>query len=285
MLTTSVEGLWVLQALLGIESMPVVMHLKPYIPSIHEDLIVDTTEGRRPLSQTAQYHDLVEAGVIDGQGNVDEVVRDWMTVLGRPDREVVLTIRRPAGTTKKDGTPEVYERVLVICQHRRWLAMAARDGQEIVIGGVGEADDPGQQIDLMCHTLVPAFGEAPTADIDGVNIPMDTLMAAMEGAGPGNADATARALAQAGLPSSAVEVVTAATRHDESAMAVVAVIDHGVQLHVHDQVLTVADTDFGRISFTTTTGADGKQWMSIWPTTNSGLHEDLTKLLSVQKVA
>ena len=66
-------------------------------------------------------------------------MRDWMTVLGRPEREVVLTIRRPDQPATDDTGPTVHERTMVVCRHRRFLAMAARDGDEVVIGGVGES--------------------------------------------------------------------------------------------------------------------------------------------------
>lgn len=286
MLTTSVEGLWVLQALLGVESMPVALHLKPFIPSAHGSLIVETsTGGHVPLHQTAEYQSLKQAGVIDDRGEVDDVVRDWMKVLGRPDREVVLVIRRPSGEYTDDDTPTVHERVMVVCLHRRWMAMAARDGREIVIGGVGESEDPDRQIELMCRVLVPAFGEAFAAEIDGVNVEMDALLSAVGAAAPAGRQAISAALARVGLPPHEAEVVTAATRLDESAMAVVSLIDHGLDIHPHPRVLTVADTEYGRVSFTTMSGADGKQWMSIWPTTPAGLRDDLTELLSARRVA
>jgi hypothetical protein len=284
-LTTTVEGLWVLQALLGVESMPVALHLKPFIPSAHGSLIVETTAGHAPLSQTAEYHSLVQAGVIDGRGHVDDVVRDWMKVLGRPEREVVLVIRRPSGQVNAEDMPTVNERVMVVCLHRRWMAMAARDGREVVIGGVGESADPDRQIELMCRVLVPAFGDAIAADIEGVNVEMDTLKSSLEAAAPAGREAISAALARVGLPPREVEVVTAATRLDESAMAVVSLIDHGRELHAHQRVLSVADTEYGRVSFTTTSGADGKRWVSIWPTTPAGLHDDLAELLATQRVA
>ena len=58
MLTTSVECVWALQALVGVERMPTALHLKPFIPSAHADLIVETTAGahrrcRAPRSTTA----------------------------------------------------------------------------------------------------------------------------------------------------------------------------------------------------------------------------------------
>src|SRR5258708_4581898 len=95
-LTTTVSGVWTLQALLGVETMPAVLRVKPFVPSVHESLIVETTAGPLPLSETGEYLGLVAAGVIDSSGAVDDVVRDWMTVLGRPERQVVLPIRPPA---------------------------------------------------------------------------------------------------------------------------------------------------------------------------------------------
>jgi EspG family len=284
MLTTSVECVWALQALLGVESMPVALRLKPFIPSAHGDLIVETTAGRQPLSQTAQYDSLVQAGVINAAGQVDDVVRDWMTVLSRPDREVVLVIRRPDAPATETTGPTVHERVMVVCRHERWLAMAARDGDEMVIGGVAETDDPAKQIDAICRMLVPAFGEHPPADIEGINVPKDLVELAMDAAEPAGPRRVAEALRIAGVGPWEVEVVSAAARLDDSASAVVAIIDHGEQMHAHPRVLTVADTEYGRISFITTTGADGNEWLSIWPTTPAGLQKDLADLLSTPQL-
>ncbi|BBZ15020.1 ESX secretion-associated protein EspG [Mycobacterium branderi] len=284
-LTTTVGGVWVLQALLGVETMPASLRLKPFVPSVHESLMVQTTAGRLPLSQTAEYASLMQAGVIDSSGRVDDVVRDWMTVLGRPEREVMLVIRRPADVDAADAAPTVTERVLVVCRHRRWMAMAARDGDEMVIDAVGEAEDPHKQIELICQTLLPALGEAPPADIEGVNLPADLVQSTLERAVPLGRDAVAAALGRLGLAPQQAQVLTAAARLDESAMAVVAVVDHGIKRHVHQRVLTVADTEYGRISITTTPAADGSKWMSIWPASIGGLHDDLADLLAVPRAA
>lgn len=283
MLNTSVECVWALQALLGVERMPVTLHLKPYIPSAHSDLLVDTDAGKVPLANTAQYHSLVQAGVIDEHGRVDAAVRDWMTVLGRAEREAVLTIRRPDQPATNDCSATVHERTMVVCRYGRYLAMAARDGDDMVIGGVGESDEPTRQVELMCQMLVPAFGEHPPADIEGINVPKDTMQMAIDAAGQ-TPEGMASALRRLGLGPWEVEVVQAASRLDQSAMAVVAVIDHCPDVRPHPRVLTVADTEYGRISFTTTTGADGKEWMSIWPTTASGLRDDLANLLSAPQL-
>ena len=282
-LSTTVGGVWTLQALLGVETMPAVLRIKPFVPSVHESLIVETSAGPRPLNQTGEYLGLVQAGVIDSTGRVDDVVRDWMTVLGRPERQVALVIRRPAGQI--GGSPTVHERVLVVCRHRRWIAMAARDGDQMVIDAVGEADGTADRIELMCQPLLAAFGEAPPAPIEGVNIPADLLASIAEHTGTRDRDALTAALGRLGLQPPQAEVLTAAVRLDESAMAVVTVIDHGIRHRVHPRVLTVADTDYGRISLTTSTSADGKTWMSIWPAGIAELHDDLADLLAMPRAA
>lgn len=283
MLTTSADCVWALQALLGVEKMPTPLRLKPFIPSAHGDLVVETTQGRQPVQATAEYHDLLRSGVINDRGQVDDVVRDWMTVLSRAEREVMLTIRRPAQPATDDTTATVHERVLVVGRYQRYLAMAARDGDEMVIGGVGETDDPAQQIDAICNMLIPALGDHPPADIDGINLPKELIQREMEAAA-GSTEGIQAALRRAGLSPWEIEVVHAATVLADSAMGVVAVIDNGAQMYVHPRVLSVADTEYGRISFTTTTGADGTEWLSIWPATPTSLRRDLGDLLAVRQL-
>jgi hypothetical protein len=286
-LSTTVGGVWTLQALLGIETMPASLRLKPYVPSVHASLVVETTAGPQPLTHTAEYLSLVHAGVIDAAGIVDEAVRDWMAVIGRPDRQVVLAIRRPGGTAGRDpgASPTVAERVMVICQRRRWLAVIARDGNDMVIDAVGESDDPATQTDLMCHVLLSAMGDAEPADIDGVNLPYDRLISGLDGAGPIGRDAVTSVLSRLGLQPAQAEVLAAATRLDESAMAVAYVIDHGIGPVVHPRGLSVADTEHGRISITTTISTDGRKWVSIWPTGPAALREDLEVLLRTPRAA
>ena len=282
MLRTTVGGVWVLQALLGVESMPPALHLKPFIPSAHGSGIVQTDQGPRPLSQTGEYLALAAAGVIDAAGAVDEMVRDWMTVLHRAEREVVLSVRHRAPQAEGDGAGGAAGRVLVICRHRRWMAMAARDGDEMVIGPVGESSDPAEQADLMCATLIPALGEAPPADIEGVNFPADQVAAAMQTAAPYGPEAVSAALSRLGLPPATVGAVIAAHDSEAAAMAVVSVLDRvgtGRRLVAHPQVLTIADTEAGRLSFSTSTAADGSRWMSIWPAGADALRDDLAGLL------
>jgi hypothetical protein len=277
-LTTTASGIWVLQALLGVETMPVALRLRPYIPSIDSGPTVMTGGGECPLAQTAEYTSLVAAGVIDADGHVDEAVRDWMAVVGRPEREVLVVIRRPGPDTR--GTPVVEERTMSVCRRGRWLAMIARSGDEVVLAPVGETPSPDQQIDLICDTVLYAFGEAEPAALDGVNVSTDALQGALAGTDHEDRWAVCTALARLGLSPDQVSVLAAATRLDESAMAVVSVVDHGAARRAHPTVLTVVDSEHGRISVTYTTGPDGSGWTSFWPTTPSALRHDLAQLLA-----
>ncbi len=81
-LTTTPNGIWILQALLGVEKMPTALRLRPFIPSVDGDGTVATELGDVPWSQTAEYNSLAAAGVIDQHGRVDDAVRDWMAVVG-----------------------------------------------------------------------------------------------------------------------------------------------------------------------------------------------------------
>ncbi len=61
-LTTTPSGIWVLQALLGIEKMPTALRLRPFVPSIDGGGTVATDVGEVPLRQTAEYASLAAAG-------------------------------------------------------------------------------------------------------------------------------------------------------------------------------------------------------------------------------
>ena len=167
-LTTTPNGIWILQALLGVEKMPTALRLRPFIPSVDGDGTVATELGDVPWSQTAEYNSLAAAGVIDEHGRVDDAVRDWMAVVGRPQREVLVVIRRPKPIDGpvpdgEDVPALIEERVMSICQRDRWLAMIARSGDEVVLAPLGEAARSDEQIDLICDTLLHAFSRGEAA--------------------------------------------------------------------------------------------------------------------------
>lgn len=287
-LTTTPNGIWMLQALLGVEKMPTALRLRPFIPSVDGDGTVATEIGDVPWSQTAEYNSLAAAGVIDQAGRVDDAVRDWMAVVGRPQREVLVVIRRPKpldGPVSEGEEPPalIDERVMSICQRDRWLAMIARSGDEVVLAPLGEAARSDEQTDLICDTVLHSFSRGEAAPISGFNVPSATFESTLKENFPKGRPVLAAALARLGLSPDQVTVVSAGCHLDESAMAVVSVIDHGIQNHFHPDVISVVDSELGRITVNNTTGPDGTRWTSIWPTSTEALRQDLAKLLNSAK--
>ncbi len=284
-LTTTPSGIWVLQALLGVEKMPTALRLRPFVPSIDGGGTVVTDIGEIPLRQTAEYVSLAAAGVIDERGQVDEAVRDWMAVVGRPQREVMVVIRRPRsldGPAPADGEPPalVEERTMSICQRERWLAMIARSEDQVVLAPLGEVARTDAQVELICDTVLHAFSAGAPAAISGFNLPSATLEHALTGTLGKDPTVVASALTRLGLSPDQVAVLSAAARLDQSAMAVVTVIHHGIKPHVHPDVISVIDSELGRITISYTTGPDGTRWTSVWPTSADALRQDLGSLLN-----
>jgi hypothetical protein len=286
-LTTTPSGIWVLQALLGVEKMPTALRLRPFVPSIDGGGSVATDIGEIPLQRTAEYASLVAAGVIDERGQVDDAVRDWMAVVGRPQREVVVVVRRPkpfdGHVTTDEGPALVEERTMSICQRERWLAMIARSDDQVVLAPLGEASRTDTQVELICDTVLHAFSEGRPAAISGFNLPSASLEQALTGTIGKEQPVVASALTRLGLSPDQVAVMSSAARLDQSAMAVVTIIEHGIKPHVHPDVISVIDSELGRITISYTTGPDGTRWTSVWPTTADALRQDLGNLLNAAK--
>lgn len=88
MLTTTVDGLWVLQAVTGVEQTCPELGLRPLLPRL------DTAERalRHPVAA-----ELMAVGALDQAGNADPMVREWLTVLLRRDLGLLVTIGVPGG--------------------------------------------------------------------------------------------------------------------------------------------------------------------------------------------
>ncbi len=170
-----------------------------------------------------------------------------------------------------------------ICQRERWLAMIARSDDQVVLAPLGEAARTDTQVDLICDTLLHAFSAGEAAAISGFNLPSAALEQALTGTLGKDPAVVASALTRLGLSPDQVAVLSAAARLDESAMAVVTVIDHGIKPYVHPDVISVIDSELGRITISYTTGPDGTRWTSVWPTSSDALRHDLTNLLTSAK--
>src|ERR1700761_6977597 len=110
MLTTTVDGLWVLQAVTGVEQTCPELGLRPLLPRL------DTPELalRHPIAP-----ELVTAGALDEAGNVDPMIREWLTVLLRRDLALGLTIGVPGREPTRAS----------ICRFASWWVVLERNGE------------------------------------------------------------------------------------------------------------------------------------------------------------
>ena len=170
-----------------------------------------------------------------------------------------------------------------ICRRERWMAMIARSDDQVVLAPLGEASQTDAQVELICDTVLHAFSAGQPAAISGFNLPSAALEQALTDTLGKDQHVVAAALTRLGLSPDQVAVLSAAARLDESAMAVVTVIDHGIKPHGHRDVISVIDSELGRVTISYTTGPDGSRWTSVWPTSAEALRHDLTNLLAAAK--
>ena len=87
--------------------MPTALRLRPFVPSINGSGSIVTDIGEILCRQTADRVAGAAAGVIDERGQVDEAVRDWMAVVGPPQREVIVVIGgRSRSTARRPSTAD-----------------------------------------------------------------------------------------------------------------------------------------------------------------------------------
>ena len=267
MLTTTVDGLWALQVLTGIEVVAPELGLRPHLPSVEP-------------KQLALAHpvtaELRAAGVIDGSdvGStvVDSTVVEWLTVLSRRDIALLIQFGSPGDTS---GEPA---RVLLARFAQWWVAME-RSADLLRISGAGTAVTEGAasaalnaQIERLCGTNVPAPLRPVTLDADA----LQTAATSRE--------ALHRFLNSQALEADQVQMLALAADPERSAQASIVAIQSGVdtgrptRAYVEPSAVTIIDTPEGRL-VAEHTYTSGKKWMIIAPGTKSNVAAALNHLV------
>lgn len=248
MLTTTIDGLWVLQVLAGIEVLAPELALRPILPSFetaHKAL-------RHPIAA-----ELRAAGVIDEAGVVDSVVVEWMTVLARRDVALLVHVRNP----------EVGERpaMALLARFAQWWVVVERSEDLIRIGGAGTATAEGAansvltaQIERLCGTNAPAPLRPVTLDVEA-------LLSAVN-----SQESLKKFLATQQMDADQRRVLMLAADPTRSTQASVVALQSGVETgqptrtHVEGTAVTVIDSPEGRL-VAEQVPSGGKKWMVITP--------------------
>jgi hypothetical protein len=252
-LTTTVDGLWVLQVLTGIEGLAPELGLRPHLPSV---------EPKRLALEHPVTAELRAVGVIDESDQVDSIVVEWLTVLSRRDIGLLVHFRIPG-----DGEPP---RVLLARFAQWWVAME-RSVDLIRISGAGISSTEGTanaalnaQIERLCGTNAPATLRPVTLDADAVC------------AASTSQDSLCEFFGTRRLEPRQSQLLKLAVDPDRSAQASIVAIQSGVQTgrptrtFIEQSAVAIIDTLEGRLVAEHVASA-GKNWMIIAPGTKSNV--------------
>jgi hypothetical protein len=261
-LTTTVDGLWVLQILAGIETVAPEIGLRPILPSVETPQLALA----HPIAA-----ELREAGVIDEAGTVDPVVVEWLTVLARRDVALVIHMRMADGDVMPDRA--------VLARFAQWWVVIERSQELIRISGAGTSTTESAADNVILGQIERLCGSAEPAQLQPVTVDVDKVMN-----GVSDRDGIRQQLLRTPLDGHQLQVLMMAADVHRSARAFIVAVQSGVdtggpiRIHVEQSAVTIADTPEGRL-----VGehylSGGKRWMVIAPGTASSIGAAVNRMV------
>lgn len=235
MLTTTLDGLWVLQAVTGIETLCPELGLRPLLPRL------DTAERalRHPIAE-----ELSEIGVLDGQGEVDSMVREWLTVIMRRDIALLLNVNFPG---RPYGDRQHLTRVS-INRFASWWAVLERHDQEVRLYPAGSATDQAAAADLLVGQIERLCGVTEAAPLRPVTLDTKELLERVR-----DKESLRTYLAAQRLDIDQQQIVAMAADPEVSGQANLVALQPGAgpenlaRMAIGDAALLIADTPAGRV--------------------------------------
>lgn len=265
-LSTTTEGLWLLQALCGVETLPAILVTRPFVADVG------------PPASHPGIDTLVQAGAIltGDHREVHPQIRQWLDTLGAPDLALGAMIERrdPAG-----GAPRHLR--VAIARRAAMTVAATRHADDVTIETLGAVPN----LRALLARLLPLCGP-PTApaDFDTIMVPTPDLLDGLASVVRG--DHTPKvALARLGLSAAQQRVLTAAADHPLMEMSL-GVIRHDTSGdHVGIAAVAVTDTVEGRVVTGPVRSDSGQWWTRIAPGTLAAGAAALTNLLGTVGVS
>jgi len=261
-LTTTIDGLWVLQVLTGIEVLAPELGLRPILPSV---------ETRQMALAHPMAAELRSAGVIDEAGAVDDVVKEWLTVLARRDVALLIHLSTP-------GREELPTRAL-LARFAQWWVVLERSEDVVRISGAGTSNTESAANDVINTTINRLCGTLDPAPLQPVTVDIDKVMAGVNGQ-----EMLREHLLRERLDGDQLQVLMMAADMRRTARAFIVAIQSGVESgqpgrkYFEESVVTIADTPEGRLIGEHYV-ADGKRWMIIAPGSSSSIATAVNKMM------
>lgn len=248
MLTTTVDGLWVLQVLTGIEVIAPELGLRPHLPSVEPRQLALA----HPIADELRAH-----GLIDESGVVDDTVAEWLTVLSRRDEALLVQLRPPASLESA--------RVL-LARYARWWVVMERSASGIRIHGAGTDSTAATAAALISAQIERVCGCQPAAPLRPVTFDAAAMRA--EATNPG---ALRRFLAAQHLDADQQQLLKWAGDSTRSAQASIVAIRAAdtaqlTRAHIDERAVTIIDTPEGRLLAEHVASA-GRSWLVVAPAT------------------
>ncbi|MCV7034866.1 MULTISPECIES: ESX secretion-associated protein EspG [Mycobacterium] len=280
-ITVNLDGLWLLQALLGITRLAPELRARPY------------GEPRSPsqqhwATQHPELHILVDQGMCDAEGVVRADIAARMAVLAAPDVEVIVLVSAgpmnwaPQVSLSDPSTwraiPDEQLRIVLARRQGRW-ASAVRAGGHITIDDCPGGDE--ERLGRLVFEALDASHPIGPARISPLNVPLDDMCAAVAQRsthGTTNREAALRAL---GLRGAALAELRAALDEPvaEAVLYARAYVDAATAMS--ESVLNLRDTASGRVAMYRLAPPRGshQQWMAIGPATAPQVRHGITTVL------
>lgn len=246
MLTTTLDGLWALQVLSGIESLAPELGLRPVLPS---------AEPRESAMSHPIAGELAAAGAIDEQGVVDPAITEWMTVVSRRDVALLMYVSTPADS----GMVGV-----LLARFAQWWVAIERAEDIVRIGPAGTATSERDALDVVRGQIERTLGTLAPATIRPATIDAGDIVARVR-----NPETLRAFLAEQHLEPEQIRVLMLATDPQKSASASIVALEAGAEgapgrIHVEHGSVTVYDTPEGRLLVEHAPNG-GRNWMIVSP--------------------
>lgn len=275
-ITVNVEGLWLLQAMLGISQLAPELRGRPY--------------GQPQSTEWLTAHPglavLVEQGIADEGAVVRSDIAARMKVLATPDVEVILLVSRgpmnvvtPVVMDEPStwrAIPDEQLRVVLARRDGRW-ASAVRAGSYITIDDCAGSDQ--DWVQRLVGEALDSVHRVEPARISAVNVPLDDMRSAIAmHAKADSAAAKLGALRALGLRGGALAELGAALDDPQAEALVYARAHVDIDTVWSQTVLNLRDTASGRVALYRLNPPPGSQqeWLAIAPATRAQLHHALT---------
>ena len=275
-ITVNPEGLWLLQAMLGISQLAPELRGRPY--------------GQPQSTEWLTAHPglavLVDQGIADEGAVVRSDIAARMKVLATPDVEVILLVSRgPMNVVTPvvmddpstwRAIPDEQLRVVLARRDGRW-ASAVRAGSYITIDDCPGTDQ--EWLQRLVDEALDSVHRVEPARISAVNVPLDDMRTAIAmHAKADSAAAKLAALRALGLRGGALAELGAALEDPQAEALVYARAHVDIDTVWSQTVLNLRDTASGRVALYRLNPPPGSQqeWLAIAPATPAQLHHALT---------